>query len=166
MKDFPGTPGTLTGLLLRFSQCVFAAASIASMATTSSFFNFTAFCYLIASMGLQVIWSFVLALLDAYSLMKKKALLNPVLVSLFVIGDWVTATLSLAAASASAGITVLYFNDLSHCNFGEECQKYQMAVAFAYLSWVTIAISSLIMLWILAAGSSNSKQSAVYKLRG
>ncbi|VVA16058.1 PREDICTED: CASP [Prunus dulcis] len=151
MKDFPGTPGTLTGLLLRISQCVFAAGSIASMATTASFFNFTAFCYLIASMGLQVIWSLVLAFLDAYSLVKKKVLHNPVLVSLFVVGDWVTATLSLAAASASAGITVLYFSDLSHCNFGEGCQKYQMAVALAYLSWVTIAISSLIMLWLLAA---------------
>ncbi|BBG92474.1 Uncharacterised protein family UPF0497, partial [Prunus dulcis] len=157
MKDFPGTPGTLTGLLLRISQCVFAAGSIASMATTASFFNFTAFwqcsfcSYLIASMGLQVIWSLVLAFLDAYSLVKKKVLHNPVLVSLFVVGDWVTATLSLAAASASAGITVLYFSDLSHCNFGEGCQKYQMAVALAYLSWVTIAISSLIMLWLLAA---------------
>ncbi|XP_062109310.1 CASP-like protein 5B3 isoform X2 [Humulus lupulus] len=152
MKDFPGTPGTLTGLLLRISQCVFAAGSIASMATTSSFFNFTAFCYLIASMGLQVIWSFVLALLDAYALVRKKAFHNPVLVSLFVVGDWVTATLSLAAASASAGISVLYFSDLGRCSFGNECQKYQMSVALAYLSWVTIATSSLIMLWLLAAG--------------
>ncbi|GMN53444.1 hypothetical protein TIFTF001_022590 [Ficus carica] len=232
MKDFPGTPGTLTGLLLRISQCVFAAGSIASMATTTSFFNFTAFwkesehfplaqvsdsvkirrhlfsclfspydttaykilyciidksldvndasvsvklilvavkvssqyaykhklgyipypIYLTASMGLQLIWSFVLALLDAYALLRKKVFHNPVLVSLFVVGDWVTATLSLAAASASAGITVLYFSDLGHCNFGEECQKYQMSVCLAYLSWVTIAISSLIMLWLLAAG--------------
>jgi len=64
----------------------------------------------------------------------------------------VTATLSLAAASASAGITVLYLNDLKSCNLGVECQKYQMSVALAYLSWVTIAISSLIMLWLLAAG--------------
>ncbi|RXH78311.1 hypothetical protein DVH24_001829 [Malus domestica] len=142
MRDFPGTPGTLTGLLLRISQCVFAAGSIASMATTASFFNFTAFCYLIASMGLQLIWSLVLALLDAYSLVKKKVLHNPVLV---------TATLSLAAASASAGVTVLYFSDLNDCNYGRECQKYQMAVGLAYLSWVTIAISSLIMLWLLAA---------------
>lgn len=46
--------------------------------------------YLIASMGLQVIWSFVLAVLDAYSLVRKKALHNPVLVSLFVVGDWVS----------------------------------------------------------------------------
>ncbi|KAF5465974.1 CASP-like protein 5B3 [Juglans microcarpa x Juglans regia] len=152
MKNFPGTPGTLTGLVLRISQCVFAVGSIASMATTHTFFNFTAFCYLIASMGLQVIWSFVLAVLDAYSLVSKKVLHNPVLVSLFVVGDWVTATLSLAAASASAGITVLYFSDLGDCNAGEECQKYQISVALAYLSWVTIAISSLIMLWLLAAG--------------
>lgn len=41
-------------------------------------------------MGLQVIWSFVLAVLDAYSLVRKKALHNPVLVSLFVVGDWVS----------------------------------------------------------------------------
>ncbi|KAI4318003.1 hypothetical protein L6164_025817 [Bauhinia variegata] len=152
MKDFPGTPGTLTGLTLRISQCGFAVGSIAAMATTTSFFNFTAFCFLIASMGLQVIWSFVLALLDAYALVRKKTIHNPVLVSLFVVGDWVTATLSLAAASASAGITVLYFNDLGQCKIGDACQKYQISVALAYMSWITILISSLIMLWLLAAG--------------
>ncbi|XP_006605765.1 CASP-like protein 5B3 isoform X2 [Glycine soja] len=132
MKDFCGTPGTVLGLVLRMSQFVFAAGSIASMATTISFFNLTAFCYLIASMGLQIIWSFVLALMDLYALL--------------------TATLSLAAASASAGITVLYFHDLGHCHFGEECQKYQISVALAFLSWISTSISSLIMLWLLAAG--------------
>lgn len=45
MKDFAGTPGTLTGLALRLSQCIFAAGSITAMATTSSFFSFTAFWY-------------------------------------------------------------------------------------------------------------------------
>ncbi|EOY06007.1 CASP-like protein, putative [Theobroma cacao] len=126
MRVFPGSPGTLTSLFLRVAQCVFAAGSIASMATTSSFFNFTAFCYLIASMGLQAVWSFGLALLDGIALVKRKVLHSPVLVSLFVVGDWVTATLSLAAASASAGIAVLYFNDVGNCKFGEECQKYQL----------------------------------------
>ncbi|KAI3459489.1 hypothetical protein Pfo_016152 [Paulownia fortunei] len=152
MKNFAGTPGTWTGLVLRMAQCFFAAGSIASMATTKTFFNFTAFCYLIASMGLQVIWSFGLAFLDSYALVRKKVLHNPVLVSLFVVGDWVTATLSLAAAASSAGITVLYFGDLGSCSLGEECTKYQMAVAFAFLSWITIAISSLIMFWLLATG--------------
>ncbi|KAK6161327.1 hypothetical protein DH2020_004708 [Rehmannia glutinosa] len=152
MKNFAGSPGTWTGLVLRMGQCLFAAGSIASMATTTTFFNYTAFCYLIASMGLQVIWSFGLAFMDAYALLRKKVLHNPVLVSLFAVGDWVTATLSLAASASSAGITVLYFGDLGGCSLVEECTKYQMAVALAFLSWITIAISSLIMLWLLAAG--------------
>lgn len=46
MKDFAGTPGTITGLVLRVSQCLFAAGSIASMATTKNFFSITAFWYL------------------------------------------------------------------------------------------------------------------------
>lgn len=46
MLDFPGTPGTLTGFVLRILQCVFAAGSIASMATSVGFYNFTAFWYL------------------------------------------------------------------------------------------------------------------------
>nr|XP_043613167.1 CASP-like protein 5B3 isoform X1 [Erigeron canadensis] len=151
MKNFAGTPGTVTGLILRLFQCLFAAGSIASIATTKSFFNFTAFSYLIASMGLQVIWSFSLAFLDACALVKKKALHNYATVSLFAVGDWVTATLSLAAASSSAGITILYFNDLGSCSFGQECQKYQLAVVLAFMSWITIGISSLIMFWTLAS---------------
>ncbi|TYI38696.1 hypothetical protein ES332_A02G046400v1 [Gossypium tomentosum] len=90
MRAIPGSPGTLTSLFLRIMQCVFAAGSIASMSTTSNFFNFTAFCYLIASMGLQVVWSFALAILDGVALVKKKVLHNPVLVSLYVVGDWVS----------------------------------------------------------------------------
>lgn len=47
------------------------------------------FSYLIASMGLQVLWSFGLACLDMYALRRKRDLQNPILVSLFVVGDWV-----------------------------------------------------------------------------
>jgi len=46
-------------------------------------------------MALQIIWSFALALLDAYALVKKKVLLNPVLISLFVVGDWVSLLVNL-----------------------------------------------------------------------
>ncbi|XP_021725886.1 CASP-like protein 5B3 [Chenopodium quinoa] len=151
MKDFAGTPGTITGLLLRIAQFMFAAGAVATMASSSSFSRFTAFCYLIASMGLQVIWSLSLALMDAYALAKKIVIHNHILVSLFVIGDWVTASLSLAAASASAGITVLYIHDIRGCTIAAECFKYQIAVAFAFLSWLTVFISSLIMFWLLAA---------------
>lgn len=40
-------------------------------------------------MGLQVLWSFGLACLDVFALRRKRDLQNPILVSLFVIGDWV-----------------------------------------------------------------------------
>ena len=40
-------------------------------------------------MGIQIIWSLGLAFMDAYALVKKKVFLNPGLVSLFVVGDWV-----------------------------------------------------------------------------
>ncbi|GFP98487.1 CASP-like protein 5b3 [Phtheirospermum japonicum] len=93
MKDLFGSPGTVSGLLLRVGQCLFAAGSIGVMVSALGFSNFTAYCYLIASMGLQVLWSFGLACLDIYALRIKKDLHNSVLVSLFVVGDWVTATL-------------------------------------------------------------------------
>lgn len=53
------------------------------------------FSYLIAAMGLQVIWSFGLAILDTFALARKKTLVSPVLISLFVVGDWVSPSLSL-----------------------------------------------------------------------
>jgi len=43
-------------------------------------------------MGLQVLWSFGLACLDIYALRRKRDLQNPILVSLFVVGDWVIVT--------------------------------------------------------------------------
>ncbi|URE13460.1 CASP-like protein [Musa troglodytarum] len=89
MKVVVGSPGTWSGLLLRTGQCVFAGASIGVMVSALGFSNYTAFCYLIASMGLQVLWSLGLACLDVYALKIKRDLHNPVLVSLFVVGDWV-----------------------------------------------------------------------------
>ncbi|KAK4802016.1 hypothetical protein SAY86_000219 [Trapa natans] len=86
MKDLIGGPGTVSGLLLRIGQSVFAAASIVAMVTSVGFYRYTAFCFLIASMGLQVLWSFGLTCLDIYALRKKRDLQNPVLVSLFVVG--------------------------------------------------------------------------------
>ncbi|KNA23879.1 hypothetical protein SOVF_021050 [Spinacia oleracea] len=152
MKDVVGSPGTKTGLMLRVGQCGFAAASIGFMALAAGFSSYTAFCYLIASMGLQVLWSFGLACLDAYALRIKKDIQSPVLVSLFVVGDWVTATLSLAAACSSAGIVVLYANDLSLCRTEHlPCLKYQLSVTFAFITWFLIALSSYLMLWILAS---------------
>ncbi|OWM81788.1 CASP-like protein 5B2 [Punica granatum] len=153
MKELIGGPGTLSGLLLRIGQSAFAAASIGVMVAAIGFSGYTAFCYLIASMGLQVLWSFGLACLDVYALRRKRDLQNPILVSLFVVGDWVTATLSLAAACSSAGVVVLYARDMDFCRgqMFSSCRGFQISVALAFITWVLIAISSHVMFWILAS---------------
>ncbi|KAA8516389.1 hypothetical protein F0562_016682 [Nyssa sinensis] len=153
MKELIGSPGTVSGLLLRMGQCFFAAASIGVIVSAVGFSNYTAFCYLIASMGLQVLWSFGLACLDVYALRIKRDLQNPVLVSLFVVGDWVTATLSLAAACSSAGVAVLYARDLDFCKVQMHipCGRYQLSIALAFVTWFLIAVSSHVMFWILAS---------------
>ncbi|KAH6762060.1 hypothetical protein C2S52_019493 [Perilla frutescens var. hirtella] len=153
MKDLLGSPGTVGGLMLRIGQCLFAAAAIGVMVSAVGFSNFTAYCYLIASMGLQVLWSFGLACLDIYALRVKRDLRNPVLVSLFVVGDWVTATLSLAAACSSAGIAVLYAKDLKFCTGTPHlpCHRFELAISLAFVTWFLIAMSSHVMFWILAS---------------
>ncbi|XP_077217315.1 CASP-like protein 5B2 [Tasmannia lanceolata] len=153
MKSLVGGPGTVTGLLLRTGQCLFAAASIGAMVSSSGFSNYSAFCYLIASMGLQVLWSLGLAGLDVYALRIKRDLQNPVLVSLFVVGDWVTATLSLAAACSSAGVSVLFARDTNYCRtiLFLPCNRFQISVALGFITWLLIALSSLVMFWLLAS---------------
>lgn len=153
MKELIGSPGTVCGLLLRIGQCVFAAGSIGVMVSAYGFSNYTAFCYLIASMGLQVLWSFGLASLDVFALRIKRDLQNPVLVSLFVVGDWVTATLSLAAACSSAGIAILYSKDLKYCKGQMQlsCNRVELSIVLAFISWCLVAISSHVMFWILAS---------------
>ncbi|XP_009594232.1 CASP-like protein 5B1 [Nicotiana tabacum] len=152
MKEVFGSPGKVSGLILRMGQCLFASASIAVMASASGFSSSTAFCYLIASMGLQVLWSFALACLDIHALRLKRDLRNHVFVSLFVVGDWVTATLSLAAACSSAGVVVLFVKDTNICKVENKlsCDLFQISVALSFLSWFLLAISSCVM-FLLAA---------------
>ncbi|GKV05897.1 hypothetical protein SLEP1_g17847 [Rubroshorea leprosula] len=153
MKELLGSPGSRSGLALRIGQFTFATASIAVMASASAFSTYTAFCFLIASMGLQLLWSFGLACLDVYALRRKRDLQNPILVSLFVVGDWVTAMLSLAAACSSAGVIVLYARDLDICTRHSPfaCSRIEISVSLAFFTWFLIAISSHVMLWILAS---------------
>ncbi|KAK8574033.1 hypothetical protein V6N13_097028 [Hibiscus sabdariffa] len=141
MKVFIGSPGTVSGLMLRVYQCAFAAASIAVMVSASDFSSYTAFCYLIASMVLQLLWSFGLACLDVYALRKKRDLQNPILVSLFVVGDWVTALLSLAGACSSAGIIVLYARDLGFCKVQKSCRLMTASGSLLkHLWWCLVAV--------------------------
>ena len=59
-------------------------------------------------MGLQVLWSMGLACLDVYALRIKRDLHNPVLVSLFVVGDWVTKFHSLPSMALCRGLNDLF----------------------------------------------------------
>ncbi|RRT53813.1 hypothetical protein BHE74_00015769 [Ensete ventricosum] len=176
MKVAVGSPGTWSGLLLRVGQCAFAGASIGVMLSAFGFSSYTAFCYLIASMALQILWSFGLLCLDLHALKFKRDLHNPLLVSLFVVGDWVsshhlfalastvmteelkchivTATLTLAAACSSAGVAVLFVRDVHFCKKDPQlsCGMYQISIAMAFITWLLVAKSSLVMFWILASG--------------
>lgn len=65
----------------------------------------------------------------------------------------VTAILSLAAACSSAGVVVLYARDLDVCATRKTipCNRYQISVAMAFVTWVLTAMSSHVMFWILAS---------------
>uniref|UniRef100_A0A0E0JR02 CASP-like protein n=1 Tax=Oryza punctata TaxID=4537 RepID=A0A0E0JR02_ORYPU len=153
MRELAGSPGTWSGLSLRVGQLVFAAASVCATASALGFAAYTAFCYLIASMGLQALWSLGLACLDCYALKFKKDLHSAVLVSLFVVGDWVTAILSFAASCSAAGVVVLFDRDIYACRRDPQlpCGRFELATACAFLSWAFSATSALVMFWLLAS---------------
>ncbi|XP_042403935.1 CASP-like protein 5B3 [Zingiber officinale] len=153
MKMVLGSPGTRSGLFLRTGQITFAGVSIAVMLSAFGFANYTAFCYLVASMGLQALWSLGLACLDIYAIKVKRDLHNHLLVSLFVVGDWVTGTLSLAAACSSAGVTVLFVRDTDFCKSFPQlsCGKLQVSTAMAFITWMFVSASALVMSWILTS---------------
>ncbi|KAI3976093.1 hypothetical protein MKX01_016776 [Papaver californicum] len=119
-----------------------------SLMTNSRIFGFcftSTTSYLTASMGLQVLWSLGLAFLDVYAMKIKRDLHNPVLVSLFVVGDWVTAC-------SSAGVVVLYTKDMGLCKSlpRHPCSRFQISIVLGFITWFLIFISSLVTFWLLA----------------
>ncbi|GLJ53044.1 hypothetical protein SUGI_1129950 [Cryptomeria japonica] len=149
MKDYQGMPGTLGGLSLRLGQFCFSVAAFSIMLSIDDFSTVTAFCYFVAATVLQCLWSLSLAVIDGYALLVKRSLRNSLVISLFVVGDGVTGTLTFAAACASAGITVLIGNDLRQCDHNH-CAKYETATAMAFLSWFMVTPSFLLTYWLLA----------------
>ncbi|XP_024989432.1 CASP-like protein 5B1 [Cynara cardunculus var. scolymus] len=152
MKSLFGSPGNPTGLLLRMGQCLFAAASLALMASASGFSTATSFWSLSLSLSNLVLWSFGLACLDIHALRLKKDLHNHIFLSLLVVGDWVTAILSLAAACSSAGVMVLFVKDTDICRSHNllSCNTFQISIALAFVAWFLLAVSSYVMFWLLA----------------
>lgn len=150
MEDIQGLPGTIGGLALRLCQFVFALISLCVMTTTSDFTSVTAFCYLVAAVGLQSLWSLSLASVDIYCLSVRRRLGKCRVVSVFAIGDGITSTLTFAAACSSAGITVLIGNDLNKCALNH-CTRFETATAMAFLSWFMVSPSFLMNFWSLAS---------------
>ncbi|KAG5396196.1 hypothetical protein IGI04_018010 [Brassica rapa subsp. trilocularis] len=149
MKDVQGMPGTTGGLILRLSQFVPALISVSVMITTSDYRSATAFCCLVLAVSLQSMWSLSLFIIDAYALLVKRSLRNHLIVQCFTVGDGITSTLTFAAASASAGITVL-INDLNKCNVNH-CTRFETAVAMAFISWFAVSPSFILNFWSLAS---------------
>ncbi|KAA8516544.1 hypothetical protein F0562_016950 [Nyssa sinensis] len=150
MKDVQGMPGTPGGLALRLCQFVFAVVSLCVMATISDFPSVTAFCYLVAAVSLQSLWSLLLAAVDIYALSVRRSLRSSGVVILFTVGDGITSTLTFAAACASAGITVLIGNDLDKCAVNH-CVRFESATAMAFISWFAVSPSFILNFWSLAS---------------
>lgn len=162
MEDIQGLPGTIGGLALRLCQFVFALISLCVMTTTSDFTSVTAFCYLVAAVGLQSLWSLSLASVDIYCLSVRRRLGKCRVVSVFAIGDGITSTLTFAAACSSAGITVLIGNDLNKCALNH-CTRFETATAMAFLSWFMVSPFFLMNFWSLASKWQSSKRIHSYQ---
>nr|XP_017181524.2 CASP-like protein 5A1 [Malus domestica] len=106
MKDVQGMPGTPDGLSMRLCQLCFAALgtlggspcvsasstssqSLSVMATTSDFPTVATFCYLVAAISLQCVWSLSMVIVDLYALLVGRSLHNCKAVCFFTIGDGV-----------------------------------------------------------------------------
>ncbi|KAL2938354.1 CASP-like protein 5A2 [Bienertia sinuspersici] len=150
VKDIPGMPGTPSSLVLRLLQSFFAIGACVVMSTTSDFPSVTAFRYLVAATGLQIIWSLLLAIIDIYGILVQRRFRNRRAVKLFAAGDGITSTLTFAAACASAGITVLIHNDLASCS-RNHCVQFETSTGLAFMTWFAALPCFLLNLWTLAS---------------
>ncbi|KAI4376028.1 hypothetical protein MLD38_013828 [Melastoma candidum] len=150
-EEVPGSVGTSASLALRLGQTAFSSASLLFMSLGVQFYSFTSFCYLVTIMGLNIPWSFTLALVDGYSLLVKCPLRQRGILMIMVIGDWILSNLTLAAACSTASVVDLLMQaGGSYCP-PKLCSRYQVSAAMAFLSWFLSLASSLFNLWLLPA---------------
>uniref|UniRef100_A0ACD5Y3K1 Uncharacterized protein n=1 Tax=Avena sativa TaxID=4498 RepID=A0ACD5Y3K1_AVESA len=141
MNQMVGSPGTWSGMALRLSQCVFAAASLCAMVTTLDFFSDSpAFCFVNTTMLLQMIWSLALACLDMYAMRNRKDLQERALVFFLVVDDGIMALLNFTAASASAGVSTLYVKDVLFCR-KVACGQIVLLIVLAFITTLLAATS-------------------------
>ncbi|CAN6203970.1 unnamed protein product [Urochloa humidicola] len=153
MKDVVGSPGTRGGLALRVSQFVCALGSLAAMGSSYGFSNYSAFCYLAFQMTLQLIWSFILVCIDIHALKTNWDLHSAGNLWKYVIGDWLLAMGSMAAASSATGVAILLETDVNFCRVYPylSCSRYKVSVILASMAWSFMAASAGSTFWLLVS---------------
>lgn len=71
---------------------------------------------LVAAATLQCLSSLTLAAMDVYALLLKRSFRTPRATTIISIGGWAMGAATCAAASASAGVTILISDDLMLCS--------------------------------------------------
>ncbi|KAF9626556.1 hypothetical protein IFM89_035171 [Coptis chinensis] len=142
MKSLIGGPGTVSGLVLRVGQVLFASASIE--VTDSAFRH-----YMLST------------LCTSHTILQRCQLAVHIVcgiigMRLFSKLLQVTVALSLATACSSAAVTVLYVTDWNVCSQHPAlyCIRFQVSVALDFITWLLIAIGSLVTFWILGSVGS------------
>ncbi|CAM0950758.1 unnamed protein product [Alopecurus aequalis] len=153
MKLIVGSPGTWSGMALRVSQCVFAAASMYAMVTAFGFSNYSAFGYMQIVLMPQFMWSLYRACVDIFSVRNNKDLHNAWVVTRIVIVDWIMAVLVFPAASASASVTILFTGDMHFCRVYPRlaCGQFVLSTVLAFILWSLDAASCFSGFWLLVS---------------
>ncbi|KAF8728021.1 hypothetical protein HU200_018594 [Digitaria exilis] len=104
-------------------------------------------------MSVQLIWSFILACIDIYSLRTNWDLHRTGNLWKYVIGDWVMTMQSLAAASSSAALTIFLTTDieLGRVDPYLTCSWYKVSVILASMAWSFTAAPAGSTFWLLVA---------------
>ncbi|KAL6594309.1 hypothetical protein ACP70R_048502 [Stipagrostis hirtigluma subsp. patula] len=153
MKEVVGRPGTRSSLALWVSQCVCAAASFAAMAVAHGSSHYTAFRALLFSMELQFFWSLFRAIADTKDLMAQHAAYDFKDVCWIVLFDWLMAIVSVASATASAGVAIYLERDFHICRTHPHlsCSPYKLSIILAFMAWSFITASAASSFWLLAS---------------
>ncbi|KAL6599297.1 hypothetical protein ACP70R_045791 [Stipagrostis hirtigluma subsp. patula] len=135
----PGAPGTRLGLGFRGAQAVFSSvAFVVMLCARDSTAAFMYVAFLVATAGVQFLWSAILVVLDLHALRYNGALLqNRRVICSIATGDVIVAGIAFAGASASSGVATLINYDLQQCSINR-CGIFNSATGMAFMGWFAI----------------------------
>ncbi|CAJ1929870.1 unnamed protein product [Sphenostylis stenocarpa] len=144
MEELAGAFGSSASLALRLGQTVFSSSSLFFMCLELGFYSYTAFCYFVTVMGLVILWSITLLVVDAYSVFIQSLPIQRRLIVIIFFGDMIMSYLSLAAACSTSSIVDLLLEaGESNCP-PKLCDRYQLSAAMAFLSWFLSSVMRVV----------------------